>query len=199
MLLNRMREDVHDFYLKLRMLDRIIETEEFERAYESAVDFRMLKLGIETLDIDIIKFFILLNRDPGELSFRELRRAARHYNVAFWSRLSKTELIDEVTNAGFNCRTREIDRQVDILFNSGGHQTPDAYGGDSLAGCAIVSQRVGLYSMSDAAARVASRLRREGTGNGEHVGEHGDARSPRTSGTEDTGEVTNGPSILLES
>lgn len=199
MLLNRMREDVHDFYLKLRMLDRIIETEEFERAYESAVDFRMLKVGIEQLDIDIIKFFILLNRDPGELSFRELRRAAKHYNVAFWSRLTKFELIKEVTDAGFNCRTCEIARQIDILSGFGEHQTSNANRRDTSPGGATLSCHLGLYSISADAARVARSLRCKSIGPGSHVGEHGSTGNKGPSGAEDSGERTNGPQILLES
>ncbi len=159
MLLNRLKEDVHEFYLKLRMLDRILDTIEFERAYESAVDFRMLKLGIETLDVDIIKFFILLNRDPGELSLRELRRAARHYNVAFWSRLTKLELINEVTDAGLKCRTCEIARQIDLLSDPRTDKASNAYGGNSPTGGTVISLNVGIYSVSAEAARVASRLR----------------------------------------
>ncbi len=199
MLLNRMREDVHDFYLKLRMLDRMIESVEFERAYESAVDFRMLKLGMEELDIDIIKFFILLNRDPGELSGRELRRAARHYNVAFWSRLSKEELIDEVTNAGQHSRTREIARQVDLLSNPSEDTARDANGIHTSSGGATLSRRIGIYNLSADAARVASSLRCKSIGSREHVGEHDSDGSHRPEGAEDTGEVTNGPQILLES
>lgn len=198
MLLNRLREDVHEFYLKLRMLDRILETIEFERAYESAVDFRLLKLGIETLDIGIIKFFILLNRDPGELSLRELRRAARHYNVAFWSRLTKFELIDEVTDAGLNSRIREIARQIDFLSNASKDKTSDANRSHASSGRATISQHVGIYSVSAEAATVASRLRRKSISPGENVGKYETDRSDRTSGTEDTGERTNGPPILLE-
>lgn len=185
--LNRMREDIHDFYLKLRMLDRIIETVEFERSYEYAVDFRMLKSGIETLDIDIIKFFILLNRDPGELSLRELRRAARHYNVAYWSRLTRNELIEEVTDAGQHSRTREVDRQIDILSNFSPDKTSDADRGDLSSGGAVISQRIGLYSMSPKAAAMASRLRREKISSGTHVGEHEIDGSRRSTGTEDIG------------
>ena len=134
MLLNRIQEDVHDFYLKLRMLDRLIDTIEFERAYETAVDYRMLKLGLEQLDMEIIKFFITLNRDPGELSHRELRRVAKHYNVPHWSRLSKPELIEEVTNAGQYAADREISRQVDLLSDSRKNKAFNADGGDPLAG-----------------------------------------------------------------
>ncbi len=199
MLLNRLREDVHEFYLKLRMLDRILETIEFERAYEIAVDFRILKLGIESLDVDLIKFFILLNRDPGELSLRELRRAARHYNVAFWSRLTKLELIKEVTDAGLNCRACEIARQIDLLSDSSGDQTPDANRRNPSSGVAVVSLHVGIYHLSADAARVASCLRRKSTGARTDVGEHDAHGNNRTPRAEDSGEVTNGPPILLES
>ncbi len=187
MLLNRLREDAHEFYLKLRMLDRILETIEFERAYEAAVDFRMLKLGIESLDVDIIKFFILLNRDPGELSLRELRRAARHYNIPFWSRLTKLELINEVTDARLNCRTCEIARQIDLLSNPVGNKAPDANRGNPLTGCATISCRLGLYYLSADAARVESRLRSKRIGAREHVDDLLNDGSNRAEGTEDSG------------
>lgn len=197
MLLNRMREDIHDFCLKLRMLDRILETQEFEEAYEAAVDFRMLKLGIENLDLDTIKFFISMNKDPEELSMRELRRVSRQYNIAFWSRLSREELLKEVIDAGQHSRAREIDRQVDILSDIGGDQTSDADGTNPLAGCAIVSRRIGLYSISADAATVASRIRRERLSARRDVAEHGDDGNHRTSGTEDTGQIIEGPSDVL--
>ncbi len=197
--INRVREDVHDLYLKLRMLDRIIETEEFERAYEGAVDFRMLKDGIEELDVDIIKFFILLNRDPGELSIRELRKVARHYNVAFWSRLDREELIEETTNQGLNSRTREIARQIDVLSNSSKGPSQHADGRDALAGRATISRSIGIHIFSDAAATVECCRRRKSLSAGTHVGEHGDAGGDRAEGAEDTRDSPNGPQILLES
>lgn len=198
MLLNRIREDVHEFYLKMRMLDRIVDTIEFERAYETAVDFRMLKLGIEQLDIEIIKFFIILNRDPGELSHRELRRIAKHYNVPHWSRLSKPELIDEVTHAGQYAADREISRQVDLLSNIGTNKARDADGRDPLAGRATISRHIGIYRCSAQAAAMASCLRSKSINSRRDVEKHDNVGSDRTSRTKDTGEVTNGPPILLE-
>lgn len=199
MLLNRIQEDIHEFYLKMRMLDRLIETIEFERAYESAVDFRMLRLGIEQLDMDIIKFFITLNRDPGELSYRELRRVAKHYNVPHWSRLSKPELIEEVTNAGQYAADREISRQVDLLSNIGTDKARNADGSDPLAGRATISRHIGIYRCSSQAATMASCLRSKSIGTRRDVGEHDDDGSDRTPRAEDTREVTNGPPIVLES
>lgn len=198
MLLVNLREDIHDFYLNLRMLDRILETEEFERSYESAVDFRILKMGIEQLDIELIKFFILLNRDPGELSLRELRKAAKHYNVAFWSRLNKVELIGEVIDARQYCRTREIDRQIDLLSNPSKDQASDANRRDSSSRRCTVSRSFGIYHLSASATRVEISLRLEKARAREHVGEHGSDGCDGSERTEDTRDVTNGPQILLE-
>ncbi len=198
MLLNRIREDVHEFYLKMRMLDRLIDTIEFERAYETAVDFRMLKLGLEELDMEIIKFFITLNRDPGELSHRELRRIAQHYNVPHWSRLSKPELIEEVTNAGQYAADREISRQVDLLSDARENKARNADGSDPLAGRATISRHIGIYRCSSQAAAMASCLRSKGIDPRRDVEEHVDVGSDRSKRTEDTREITNGPPNLLE-
>ena len=197
--LDRVRQDIHDFYLKLRMVDRLIETVEFERAYESAVDFRMLKAGIEELDVDIIKFFIILNRDPGELSLRELRRVAKHYNVPYWSRIDREELIKETTDQGLNSRTREVARQIDVLSDTGGDTTRDADRGNTPAGSATISRRIGIHLFAAESITGECSQRRERLSAGKHVGKHGFDGNKGSEGAEDSGESTCGPPILLES
>ena len=90
----------HKKTLRMRAIDRILCTREFEDALERAGESEIISLHriLEQLDIPILQqwIFELLYGPMEHLSHRQLRELAKNMNVSRWSRLSKDELIEEL-------------------------------------------------------------------------------------------------------
>lgn len=148
-MLQALQEEMHEFFLKIRILDRIFCSIEFERAFDEAVDFRLLKTAIENLDLDLVKFWITQNTDPAELPLRQLRKLAMLYNIPRWSRQDKSELIESVQNATGVRRRAIVTEQIETFSAASRNQSGHADRRDLFAQNSTVCGRFRLPGLCD--------------------------------------------------
>lgn len=96
-LISTVRKNVHNRLLRLRQLDRLVESDDFAKAYEAAdsgqcADIIVFLRDAKVLDLKYLVRKILRNDLPSK-SYGELRDLAIIEQVPNYSRMNKQELL----------------------------------------------------------------------------------------------------------
>lgn len=99
--LDRLKAKVHNVALDARNLSRIMDSESFERAWETADEKQRLELwtyvaGIDKGNVDKWVKRVLGNIDLSAKTQRELRDLARAAGVLYYNNLTKEQLLEEL-------------------------------------------------------------------------------------------------------
>jgi hypothetical protein len=97
----KLREEVHNRVLKIRQIEHLVASARFGKAWDLADPDEQgaLKLMLANADAQAVNTWIsnFLHSDLGELSWRELMKLAKDRHIRKYSRLSKLDLIVEIT------------------------------------------------------------------------------------------------------
>ena len=91
------REELHSAILKMRSLERMLESKEFEIAFKKATDeqVKTLQSMLKAQSVLAVRRWIrdLIEEPLGLRSYRALRDLAKNENVPRYSRLNRDQLI----------------------------------------------------------------------------------------------------------
>jgi hypothetical protein len=95
--LRDIRDDFHNQVLRMRSMERILESREFEQAFKKANEKQidLLHLTLMSHHVDAARQWIrdLIEEPLGLRSYRALRDLAKNENVPRYSRLNRDQLI----------------------------------------------------------------------------------------------------------
>ena len=108
------KNDVHNRTLNFRALDRLVNSFEFEEAFNIDSNNEKVRIAIIEGNIEFIEKWInsTLTREIGELSIRKLRLLASELEVKYYTSLKRNELIQEILKAKNDNRIKETVSRV---------------------------------------------------------------------------------------
>lgn len=96
---------IHNQILKLRSIERLLQSDKFEDAYGAAMgkDFEGLDWILKNLNFKQLKVWIFkINEGSLEtMSSRRLKELCKEQSVPYWSRLDRQEMIEELHAKSF--------------------------------------------------------------------------------------------------
>lgn len=110
MSISELRAQVHLRSLDHRAMDRLVHSKEFEQAFSLDPDNVFIHFSIMSGDTHTVETWIeaTLKRQIGELSMRKLRDLASRLGIAFYTSLSKPDLIARIIQVQHDRRTQEV-------------------------------------------------------------------------------------------
>jgi len=97
---------IHNQILKLRSIERLLQSDKFEDAYGAATgeDFKELDTILKILNIKQLKLWIFkINEGSLEtMSSRRLKELCKEQSIPYWSRLDRIEMIEELNAKSFS-------------------------------------------------------------------------------------------------
>lgn len=98
------RHNHHQRFLNVRAFDRILESEEWYEAFESASDAEINKFTaiLESNRVHELRAWIVDNLPKvfENMSYRQLREKCKTEHVYRWSRLGRDEMVEALKRAG---------------------------------------------------------------------------------------------------